>query len=481
MHTKCMIDLKNLTIKKAHDSLVKKEFSAVELLGAYKENIEKRNAKLNAYLEVFDDALDQAKKVDEKIAKGEHISELAGIPIAIKDIILYKGHRAGAASKILEGYVATYDSTVVEKLKAQDVVIVGRANMDEFAHGASGEYSAYGPTLNPLDETRVPGGSSSGSTTAVAGDMALAGLGTDTGGSVRLPASFCGVVGLKPTYGAVSRYGIIAMGSSFDQVGPIGKTVGDVEILFNTMKGLDAHDSTTRDYEKVAVKSEQKKMRIGIPRAFVGKGVDPDVIARFAEAEKKLRELGHEIVDIELPNIGNALAVYYILIPAEVSTNLARFDGMRFGLHKDGTNGIDEYLKSRGAGFGPEARRRIMLGTYVLSHGYYDAFYNKATAVREVIKTEFRNVFKDVDAFITPTGTSPAFKLGQNDNDPLAMYLLDIFVCTANVAQVCAISVPMGTVSREGKDLPVGLHITAPHFAESTLFTLGKQFLGEVI
>ena len=474
-----MIDLKSLTIKKAHDSLVKKEFSAVELLNAYRENIEKRNAKLNAYLEVFDDALGQAKKIDEKIARGETISELAGIPIAVKDNILYKDHHASAASKILSGYMAVYDSTVTQKLKKEHAIFVGRTNMDEFGHGV-GENSAFGQTLNPLDESRNPGGSSSGSAAAVVSDMALVGIGTDTGGSLRLPAHCTGLVGLKPTYGAVSRYGIIAMGSSFDQVGPIGKTVGDAEIIFNAIKGLDAKDSTTREYEKVSMKTGKQKMRIGIPRAFVDKGVDADVVERFAEAEQKLKALGHEIVDIDLPNIGNALAVYYILIPAEISTNLARFDGMRFGLHKDGTNGIDEYLKSRGAGFGPEARRRIMVGTYVLSHGYYDAYYNKATAVREVIKQEFKKVFKDVDAFITPTGVSPALKIGANAGDPLAEYLLDIFTCTANVAQVCAISIPMGTVKREDKDLPVGLQITAPHFAEDTLFTLGKQFLGEV-
>ncbi|MFA6006825.1 MAG: Asp-tRNA(Asn)/Glu-tRNA(Gln) amidotransferase subunit GatA [Candidatus Paceibacterota bacterium] len=483
-----MIDLKSLTIKKAHESLLKKDFSAVELLSAYRENIEKRNKKLNAYLEVFDDATDQAKSVDVKIGRGDKISDLAGIPLAIKDIILYKGHLATAASKILAGHHAVYDSTVVTKLKNQDVVITGRTNMDEFAHGSSGEHSAYGPTLNPLDETRVPGGSSSGSGATVAADMALVSLGTDTGGSVRLPASYCGLVGLKPTYGAVSRYGIIAMGSSFDQVGPIGKTVGDAEILFNAIKGKDSLDSTTYDYNNVAVKNDKKKMRIGIPRAFVGppageagKGVEPDVIEKFNEAEKKLRELGHEIIDIDLPNIDKALAVYYILIPAEISANLARFDGVRFGLRADGKNGIEDYFKTRGAGFGAEARRRIMLGTYILSHGYYDAYYNKAVAVRQIIKQEFINVFKQVDAFITPTGISPAPKLGANANDPLAEYLLDIFTVSANVAQVCAMSVPMGTVKREDKDLPVGLHLTAPHFAESTLFTLGKQFLGEVV
>jgi len=474
-----MIDLKNLSIKKTHEHLLNKDFSAVELLSAYRENIDERNAKLNAYLEVFDDAIESAKAVDEKIAKEEKISELAGIPIAIKDIILYKGHLATAASKILAGHRAVYDSTVVKKLKLQDIVITGRTNQDEFAHGSSGEHSAYGPTLNPLDETRTPGGSSSGSAATVAAHMSLVALGTDTGGSVRLPASYCGIIGLKPSYGAVSRYGIVAMGSSFDQVGPIGKTVGDVEIIFNAIKGLDAHDSTTRDYEKVVIRHGKKKMKIGIPRSFVGKGVNADVIDRFADAEQKLKALGHEIVDIDLPNISNALAVYYILILAEISTNLARFDGMRFGLHKDGVNGVDEYLKSRGAGFGPEARRRIMLGTYVLSHGYYDAYYNKATAVREIIKQEFKNVFKDVDAFITPTGTSPAPKLGAHSDDPLAEYLLDIFTVSANVAQVCAISIPMGKVNREDTDLPVGLQITAPQFAEDTLFTLGKQFLGE--
>ena len=474
-----MIDLKNLTIKKAHEHLLKKDFSAVELLSAYRENIEKRNAKLNAYLEVFDDAVDQAKLVDDKIARGEEISELAGMPLALKDIILYKGHLATAASKMLTDHRAVYDSTVTKKIKEQDVVIVGRTNMDEFAHGSSGEYSAFGPTLNPIDETRVPGGSSAGSGAAVAADMALIGLGTDTGSSVRSPASSCGVVGLKPTYGAVSGYGMIAMGSSFDQVGPITKTVSVAEILFKAIKGIDPLDSTSRDYEKVSVRSEKKRMKIGIPRAFVGKGVDSDVITRFNEAEEKLRALGHDIVDIELPNIDKALAVYYILIPAEISTNLARFDGMRFGLHKDGVNGIDDYFKSRGAGFGPEARRRIMMGTYVLSHGYYDAYYSKAAAVREVIKNEFRQVFKEVDAFITPTCPTPAFKIGANTSDPLSMYLQDVFLCPANIAQVCAMSIPMGTVNREGKDLPVGLHLTAPHFAEETLFTLGKQFLEE--
>ena len=476
-----MIDLGSLTIKKAHEHLLQKDFSAVELLTAYKENIEKRNAKLNAYLEVFDDALDQAKKVDDKITNGKEISELAGIPLALKDFILYKGHVATAGSKILAGHRAAYDSTVVSKLKENDVVIVGRTNMDEFGHGSSGEHSAYGPTLNPLDETRVPGGSSSGSGAAVAADMALVALGTDTGSSVRSPASYCGIVGLKPTYGAVSRYGVIAMGSSFDQVGPITKNVSDTEILFNAIKGQDVHDSTSRDYTKVGVAAKKGRLRIGVPRAFIEKGVDADLLMRFSEAEQKFTELGHEIVDIELQNIDKALAVYYILIPAEISTNLARFDGMRFGLHQDGTNGIEEYFKSRGVGFGPEARRRIMLGTYVLSHGYYDAYYNKAVAVRNVIKDEFKEVFKSVDAFITPTCPTPAFTLGANSDDPLKMYLEDIFLCPANVAQVCAMSIPMGTVAREGKNLPVGLHLTAPHFAESTLFTLGKQFLGEEI
>lgn len=479
-----MIDLASLTITKIQKALRNKDFSARELTEAYRASIATHNRELNAYLEVFDDAIQGAMDVDALISRGEELPPLAGVPIAMKDIILIKGHIASAASKILENHRAVYDATVTEKLKAQHALFLGRTNMDEFAHGASGENSAYGPARNPHDPTRVPGGSSSGSAVAVAAHMAAAALGTDTGGSVRLPASFCGLVGLRTTYGAISRYGIIAMGSSLDQVGPITKTVTDAEILFTALRGLDRRDATSHEYEAKRRRLDRTKLRIGIPRAFLGKGIEADVLVRFTEAVQKFKNLGHEIVDIDLPHIGYALAVYYIIMPAEVSTNLARFDGMRYGLHEEGNTLLEEYMKSRGKGFGPEAKRRIMLGTYVLSHGYYDAYYNKAVAVRNIIQQEMEEVFMDktgVDAFLTPTGISPAFKIGEKSDDPLAMYLQDIFTVSANIAGVPAISIPMGTVDREGKNLPVGLQITAPYFAEDTLFCLGKQFLGEAV
>ncbi|MBP6858331.1 MAG: Asp-tRNA(Asn)/Glu-tRNA(Gln) amidotransferase subunit GatA [Candidatus Pacebacteria bacterium] len=475
------MDLKNLTIAQAHEALKKGEFTAVELAQAYLDEIEKKDGAINAYREVFVDVLEQAKEADRKIqasrAEGKEFGMLLGIPCAIKDNILIKGRIAGASSKILENYHATYDATVIEKLKAEGVVFLGRTNMDEFAMGGSTENSAYGPTKNPHDLERVPGGTSGGSAAAIAADMALFALGSDTGGSIRQPSSFCGVVGIKPTYGKVSRYGLIAAVSSFDQIGPITKTVEDCKIVLNVIAGTDIQDGTTiadTTYGKKSVGT--KKPVIGIPRAFlkIG-GLDSGVKKAFLETEVKFKDLGYEIKDIELPLNDYALPVYYILNFAEVSSNMARFDGMRFGLHVDGADGIQDYFESRRAGLGREVIRRILLGTYVLSSGYYDAYYNRANAVRKMITDDFIKAFKDVDIIATPTAPSPAFKIGEKTSDPVAMYLEDIFTVTANITGMPAISVPCGTAEKEGKQLPVGIQLTARHGEENALFEAGTD------
>lgn len=463
-----MSDLTKLSITEAAKKLQKKEISAVELARAVLKNIEAKDKELNAYLEVFSDVEEQAKKADQDGA-----GTLKGIPLAIKDNILIEGRRVGAASKILEGYVATYDATVIKKLKDAGAVLLGRTNMDEFAHGSSTENSAYGPTKNPHDTSRVPGGSSGGSSAAVAADMALGALGTDTGGSIREPASFCGVVGMKPSYGAVSRSGLIAMGSSLDQAGPLTKTVEDAELIFNTIRGKDPLDSTSWSPDLYPSRSRTKK--IGVPRHLLEKGVEADVLKNFEDALAKLKSQGYEIVDIELPSAALALAVYYVIMPAEVSANLARFDGVRYGLSLKGDTLIEDYATTRGVGFGPEARRRVILGTYVLSSGYYDAYYGKATAARAKLLGEVTTALAGVDAIANPTAPSPAPKIGENASDPLAMYLLDIFTVTANLTGNPAISIPMGTVEREGKALPVGIQLTAAHGDEAGMFEIGKK------
>ena len=473
-----MIDLKNLTIKKTHESLLKGEYTAVDLANAYLEQIKKTDKDIHAYLEVFSDVLDQAKAADKKIREGK-ATLLTGIPIAIKDNILIKGRIASASSKILENYEATYDATVIKKLKDEGVVFMGRTNMDEFAMGGSTENSAYGPTKNPYDLDRVPGGSSGGSAASVAGNMALVALGSDTGGSIRQPASFCGIVGLKTTYGAVSRYGVMAMGSSLDQIGPFGKTVEDTEIIFNVIKGQDKMDSTTIP-DKKEENLPSKKLRIGVPRDFlkIG-GIDGDVIKNFEESLDKLRNLGYEIVDIKLPNLKYSLAVYYVIVPAEVSSNMARYDGMRYGKRVTGATGIEDYFLSRQAGLGKEVKRRIILGTYVLSSGYYDAYYNKANIVREIIKDDYKKAFEKVDIIATPTTPSVAFKVGEKVDDPLQMYLEDIFTVPINLAGVPAISVPSGTKNIDGKDLPIGIQFVANHNREDKLFAVSMSFLEE--
>lgn len=471
-----MIDLKNLTIAQAHEDLKSGKYTCVELAKAYLDMIQAKNTELNAYLEVFDDVLAQAESAQKKFQDGS-ATILTGIPIAIKDNILYKGHIASAGSKILANYVATYDSAVVRDLLKEAAVILGRTNMDEFAMGSSTQTSAFGVTRNPLDLSRVPGGSSGGSAAALASNMALATLGTETCGSVREPSAFCGLVGLKPTYGAVSRHGIIAMGNSLDQVSPFGKCVADTEILFNSLSRYDAEDSTSVKDELRKPQGEKTRVginkKIGVPWHLFKDGVDPSIQENFKQSLEQLKSLGYEIVDIELPHAKYSLAVYYIIMPAEVSTNLSRFDGIRYGLSVDGETLADVYKKSRGQGFGAEARRRILLGTYVLSHGYYDAYYNKAIKVREKVKQEVLQAFQEVDYILTPTVPVLPFKLGEKMDDPVAMYLCDIFSAPANLAGVPSLALPSG---KNPEGLPFSIQFMAPHFCEKALFEVGKKF-----
>ncbi|MEK7635311.1 MAG: Asp-tRNA(Asn)/Glu-tRNA(Gln) amidotransferase subunit GatA [Patescibacteria group bacterium] len=470
------MDLNNLTIKKARELLDKKEISAKELAENYLKNVKDKNQDLNVYLEVYDDVLKQAE-VAQKIINDGKAGALTGIPFAIKDNILIKGRKASAASKILENYTATYTATAAQKLIDQGVVFLGRANMDEFAMGGSTENSAFGVTKNPLDTSRVAGGSSGGSSAAVASNMALGALGSDTGGSVREPASFCGMVGLKPTYGFVSRFGLMAMGSSLDVIGPITKTVTDAEIIFNAIKGKDKMDSTSIDVNPTSQKLRGAK--VGVPYHILEQdGISDDVRKNFDESIKKMESLGFEIVDIKLPNIDKSLAIYYIIMPAEVSSNMSRYDGIKYGLSANGDNLLEVYKKSRGEGFGREVRRRIILGTYVLSSGYYDAYYGKAMFARKIIREEFEQAFKEVDAILTPTTPAPAWKIGEKTT-PLQNYLADIFTVTANITGVPAISLPSGFSRVDGKDLPLGVQLMASHGHENILFEIGKKFLNE--
>ena len=428
-----------------------------------KEEIIAKDKNTHAFLEVFDNA------------KSYGEGPLSGKTIAIKDNIAFEGHKVSAGSKILENFTAPYDATVVKKLKEAGAIIVGRTNMDEFAMGSSTENSAYGVTRNPHDPEMVAGGSSGGSAAAVALGLCDMSLGSDTGGSIRQPASFCGVVGLKPTYGRVSRSGLIALGSSLDQIGPFAKTVHDAELLYNVVKGVDPLDSTTISDETYKESKPFSKV-LGVPRAFVeNEGVNPRVRENFQEAVEKFKSLGYEVRDIELPHIKYSLAVYYILMPAEASSNLARFDGVKYGLHESGGDMIKDYFKTRGEGFGRETRRRIILGTYVLSSGYYDEYYGSALKMKKIITDELRQAFKEVDLILTPTTPTPAFKVGEKTADPLSMYLADIFTVPANIAGVPSMSLPSGF---DGV-LPLGIELTADLGREDNLFRAGKEFLGE--
>ena len=421
----------------------------------------------NIFREVFDDIETQALAAEELLKNGK-ATPMTGVPVAIKDNILFAGHEAGASSKILEGYVASYDATVVARLRAAGAIIIGRTNMDEFAMGSSTENSAYGVTKNPVDETKVPGGSSGGAAAAVAAGLVVVSLGSDTGGSIRQPAAFCGVVGLLPTYGSVSRHGLMAMGSSLDVIGPFTHTIEDAQIVYDVIKGKDVYDSTSID--SAPAKSITKKL--AVPKGiFDGGGADKAVQANFEQMIAKLKTEGYTIDEIELPHFRNALAVYYILMPAEVSSNLARFDGVRYGPREAGDKIHDLYSATRGTLFGKEVRRRILLGTYVLSHGYYDAYYNKAIAVRMLIKHELSEAFKTYDAILTPTTPTPAFGIGEKSSDPIAMYLSDLYTVPANIAHVPAISIPSGVADA---GLPIGIQLIGLQGSEEALFALGK-------
>ncbi len=460
-----VINLGELNIKKARELIDKKEISCRELLALYQKNIKDKNENVNAFLEVFDDADEFAERTDKEILSGKEFKELAGIPIAIKDNILIKEKICSAGSKILENYHATYDATVIKKLRDAGAIFIGRTNMDEFAMGCSTENSSYGPTKNPYDLERVPGGSSGGSATAVAIQGAIASLGSDTGGSIRQPASFCGVVGLKPTYGTVSRYGLIAMASSFDQIGPITKSVEDAEIIFNIIRGKDKMDSTSVESRQSSVVSRQ--LKIGLLK-YDRNGVDKEINDAIDSSVKILRRLGYEVAEIDMPNLEYALACYYILVPAEISANLARFDGVRYGLSIKGENLMEDYLKTRAEGFGKEVKRRIMLGTYVLSAGYYDQYYAKAQKVRVLIKKDFERAFKNFDLILSPVSPTLPFKIGEKVDDPLKMYLSDIFTVSVNLAGLPAISIPFSK--------NIGVQFIAPWFREDVLFNIGKQY-----
>jgi aspartyl-tRNA(Asn)/glutamyl-tRNA(Gln) amidotransferase subunit A len=426
---------------------------------------------LNAFLSVFSQkALDQARSVDKKIAGGK-AGRLAGIVVAIKDVICVKGERVTCGSKILKNFIAPYDATVVRRLLLEDAVLIGKTNMDEFAMGSSNENSAYGPVLNPIDETRVPGGSSGGSCVAVAGGMAHMALGTDTGGSIRQPAAFCGIVGLKPTYGRVSRYGLVALSSSFDQIGPFANSVFDAAAILQIIAGHDECDSTSAkipvpDYHVSLIK-DVKGLRVGLPKEAFGEGLDNEVRQAIEKRIDALRSGGALIMDVTLPHSQYQLSTYYILMTAEASSNLSRYDGARYGYRTPVAKNLDEtYVRSRSEGFGAETKRRIMLGTYALSAGYYDAYYRKAQKVRRLIREDFFNVFKKVDCVLMPTTPTTAFKFGEKLDDPLQMYLSDIYTVSANLAGVPAINVPCG---KDSKGLPIGVQFVGRQFDEASI------------
>ena len=459
--------------------LENKKISSVELTEAVFDRIDKVEDKVNAYVTLNkENALKTAAETDEKRANGEKLSPLAGIPVGIKDNISTKGLNTTCSSKMLEKYKPPFNATVVEKLNDAGVVVTGKLNMDEFAMGSSTENSYFGPTKNPHDLDRIPGGSSGGSAAAVAAGEAIVSLGSDTGGSIRQPAAYCGVVGLKPTYGAVSRYGLVAFASSLDQIGPLGKSVKDVAMVQSVINGHDRMDATSayRDYTDLSVNltSDVKGLRIGLPKEYFGEGIDAEVKVSIMNAVKELEKQGATVKEIELPSTDYALSAYYIISSAEASSNLARFDGVRYGYRTENyDNLIDMYEKTRSEGFGDEVKRRIMLGTFVLSSGFYDAYYGKAKLLQRRIQAEFNNAFVDVDVIAAPTVPTTAFKIGENVGDPLKMYATDICTVTVNIAGLPAISVPCGM---DSKNLPVGLQLIGNKFTEQTLLNTAYAY-----
>ena len=474
------IDISNWHVTDVANALRTKQASAREICAATLARIAELNPVNHSFITVTEErALAQADAVDRRLAAGESLPALAGVPLAVKDVIQIEGIRNTCGSKILGNFTAPYTATAVERLEAAGAVVVGKANCDEFAMGSSNENSAFGPVRNPRDLDRVPGGSSGGSAAAVAAGMAVVSLGSDTGGSVRQPASFCGVVGLMPTYGRVSRYGLVAYASSLDHIGPLGRSVGDVAEVLKVMAGRDPRDSTSAavavpDYVK-ELDGDVKGFRVGVPREYFAAGLSQPVRRRVEAGLGVLRKLGCEIVDIAMPHTEYAIATYYIIATAEASANLARYDGVRYGYRSPQAASLAEsYRKTREEGFGTEVKRRIMLGTYVLSAGYYDAYYRKAQKVRSLVASDFSRAFEKVDVIVTPTAPTPAFRIGEKTANPLEMYLSDIYTITGSLVGIPGISVPCGTV--EDSSLPVGMQIFARHFDEPRLLRLAHQF-----
>ncbi|MEZ4524970.1 MAG: Asp-tRNA(Asn)/Glu-tRNA(Gln) amidotransferase subunit GatA [Desulfobacterales bacterium] len=471
--------LYELTIHAAHDLLKKRQISSCELTRAVLDRIASADSKVCAYITVTADAaMEQAKAADEAISKG-NMTPLTGIPLAVKDLICTKGIRTTCASKILENFVPPYDAAVMEKLKAAGAVMAGKVNMDEFAMGSSTENSAFGITRNPWDTNRIPGGSSGGSAAAVAADLCLGALGSDTGGSIRQPASHCGIVGMKPTYGRVSRFGLVAFASSLDQIGPLCKSVTDCAMMMNILSGHDKRDSTSVPKEvpdyTASLKQGIKGMRLGIPREYyTAEGLDPEVETAVRESIKILEGMGAQPVEISLPRTEYAVAAYYVIAPSEACSNLARYDGVKYGFRdKEQTDMLEMYRSTRSQGFGAEVQRRIILGTYALSAGYYDAYYRKASQVRTLMMEDFHKAFAACDVIVSPVAPTPAFPIGENTDDPLTMYLSDVFTLSANLAGIPGMSVPCG-FSKQG--LPIGLQIMGPHFGEETMLRAAYNF-----
>jgi len=473
------MDLKNLTIDAARSAVQERKVTAVSLAEAHYARIESDDPKIGAYMALSKErALAKAAQMDARAAKGEKLPALGGVPVGIKDVLVTKGVRTTAGSKILENYIPPYDGTAVARMEAAGAVVLGKLNCDEFAMGSSNENSAYKPVHNPRDLSRVPGGSSGGSAAAVAADMAVVTLGTDTGGSIRQPASFCGVMGMKPTYGRVSRYGLIAFASSLDHIGPFSRTVKDTATVLRTIAGRDPMDSTSADVPVPDYVAEMEKpvkgLKIGVAKEYFGEGLESEVRAAVETAIQKLASLGCEIVDISLPHTKYAVPAYYIVATAEASSNLARFDGVRYGFRAASARSLSEmYRRSRDEGFGAEVKRRIMLGTYALSAGYYDAYYLKAQKVRSLLTRDFDEAFRKVDAIVSPTSPTAAFKLGEKTDDPLAMYLADIYTVTANLAGIPGISIPCGETKNK---LPIGMQVLGKHFDEATVLRVASAF-----
>jgi len=473
------MELHTLTIHALHDLLVKKEVTSREVTEALYRRIREVEGKVKAYLILTEEeAFRQADQADSKIAKGKEIGDLAGVPMGLKDILCTKGIQTTCGSKILEGYIPFYDGTVIKKLRESDAVFLGKLNMDEFAMGSSTENSGFHVTHNPWDLRRIPGGSSGGSAAAVAADECIGALGTDTGGSIRQPAACCGVVGLKPTYGRVSRYGLVAFASSLDQIGPITKDVKDCAILMNAISGYDPCDSTSVNAEvpdfKQSLINDVKGIRIGIPEEYFMEGMDAEVDRSVRDAIDSFRKWGADVQRVSLPHTEYAVAIYYIIATAEASSNLARYDGVKYGFRSKGYRDLMEmYTQTRAKGFGKEVKRRIILGTYVLSAGYYEAYYRKASQVRTLIRNDFEEAFRKVDVILSPTAPTPAFRIGEKTGNPLQMYLSDIHTIPVNMAGIPAVSIPCG-FNREG--LPIGLQIMGKHLDEGMLLRVAYTF-----